>query len=277
LKKAVKTGSGQIITLTTDFGTQDGYVGVMKGVICSVAPEARIVDITHEIEPGNVAQASFVLESFHTFYPEGTVNLVVVDPGVGSDRRALALESAGRFYIGPDNGVFEPVLGPASEFRCYELTERKFHLKDISWTFHGRDIFAPSAARLSGGFPLEKLGKPVRDPVRQAVGARAEFKNGCLYGRVVHVDRFGNLITSITARDLDLLGSERSELTVYLCGVKIKGIAEYYSQVERGRLLALVGSTERLEIAASLASAAVILGPEAANAGVTVFKTASQG
>jgi hypothetical protein len=151
LKKAVKTGIGRIITLTTDFGTQDGYVGVMKGVICSVAPKARIVEITHEIEPGNVAQASFVLESFHTFYPEGTVNLVVVDPGVGSERRALALESAGRFYIGPDNGVFEPVLGSAAGFRCYELTERKFHLKDISRTFHGRDIFAPAAALLSGG------------------------------------------------------------------------------------------------------------------------------
>jgi S-adenosylmethionine hydrolase len=277
LKKAGKTGSGRIITLTTDFGTQDGYVGVMKGVICSVAPEARIVDITHEIEPGNVAQASFVLESFHTFYPEGTVNLVVVDPGVGSERRALALESAGRFYIGPDNGVFEPVLGSAAGFRCYELNERKFHLKDISRTFHGRDIFAPAAARLSGGLPLERLGKPVRDPVRQAVRARAEFKGGCLYGRVVHVDRFGNLITSITARDLDLLGSEKSELNVHLCGVEIKGIAEYYSQVGRGCLLALVGSTGRLEIAASLSSAAVILGPEAANAELTVNKTASQG
>jgi len=270
--KAAEAVMTRVITLTTDFGTRDAYVGAMKGVIYSLAPRALVVDITHEIQPGNVEGAAFVLESFHTYFPGGTIHLVVVDPGVGSSRRALAVESDRRIYVGPDNGVFEPVFRSEAGFICYELTDSKFHLETISHTFHGRDIFAPVAAHLATGARPESLGPQVHDPVRLVKERRETAGRGYLTARVVHADRFGNLVTDITARELAALGAENSALEVSICGVKIEGISDYYVQAPPGELLALIGSTGRLEIAACGRSAAEILGPESVNAALTITK-----
>ena len=261
-----------VITLITDFGTKEGYVGAMKGVILSIAPEVRIVDITHDIPFGRVSKASLVLESIQQYYPAGTVHLVVVDPGVGSRRRALAVESSGQFFIGPDNGVLEPAYRTDGILNCYELSDPQFHLKPVSLTFHGRDIFAPAAAYLAHGVKLEKLGTLVQNPVRLASGRKKIITNERLVGRVIYADRFGNLITDITAGDLELLNREKSRLVVSFCGKRIEGISDYYSQAAEGELVALVGSTGRLEVAITMDSAYDHFGPLSEDAEVTIFK-----
>ncbi len=261
-----------VITLITDFGTKEGYVGAMKGVILSIAPEVQIVDITHDIPFGLVSKASLVLESIQRYYPAGTVHLVVVDPGVGSRRRAVAVESAGQFFVGPDNGVLEPAYRADKIFNCFELSDPKYHLQPVSFTFHGRDIFAPAAAYLARGVKLEKLGKQVQNPVRLASGRKKIISNERLIGRVIYADRFGNLITDITAQELELLSRDKSRLGVSICGKRIEGISDYYSQGAQGKLIALVGSTGRLEVASTMDSAFDHLGPLAEDAEVTIFK-----
>lgn len=262
----------RVITLITDFGSKEGYVGAMKGVILSIAPEVRIVDITHEIPFGRVSKASLVLESIQQYYPAGTVHLVVVDPGVGSRRKALAVESAERFYVGPDNGVLEPAYVADKSPDCYELSDTQFHLKPVSLTFHGRDVFAPAAAYLARGVKLEKLGKRVQSPVRLGSSRKKIISDERLVGRVIYADRFGNLITDITARDLELLGRDKSCLAVSICGKRIDGVSDYYSQADEGDLIALVGSTGRLEVAIAMDSAFDHLGPLAEDAEVTISK-----
>jgi S-adenosylmethionine hydrolase len=261
-----------VITLITDFGTKEGYVGAMKGVILSIAPEVQIVDITHDIPFGRVSKASLVLESIQRYYPDGTVHLVVVDPGVGSRRRAVAVESAGQFFVGPDNGVLEPAYRADKIFNCCELSDPEYHLKPVSFTFHGRDIFAPAAAYLARGVKLEKLGKQVQNPVRLASGRKKIISNERLVGRVIYADRFGNLITDIIAQELELLSRDKSRLGVSICGKRIEGIYDYYSQSAEGELIALVGSTGRLEVAITMDSAFDHLGPLSEDAEVTIFK-----
>lgn len=261
-----------VITLITDFGTKEGYVGAMKGVILSIAPGVRIVDITHDIPFGRVSKASLVLESIQPYYPAGTIHLVVVDPGVGGRRRAVAVESAGRFFVGPDNGVLEPAYRTDKIFNCYELSAPEYHLKPVSLTFHGRDIFAPAAAYLANGVKIEKLGERVQNPVRLASSRKKIISNERLVGRVIYADRFGNLITDITTEELELLSLDKSGLAVSICGKRIEGISDYYSQSMRGELIALVGSTGRLEVAITMDSAFDHLGPLSQNAEVTISK-----
>jgi len=264
----------RVITLSSDFGMRDAYVGAMKGVILSLAPGVQIVDISHEIEPGRVDEAAFLVESFYSYYPPGTIHLVIVDPGVGSPRRALAVESAGSFFLGPDNGVFEPIFRAEEGFTCYEISRPEYHLSRVSRTFHGRDIFAPAAAHLARGVKLEDLGPRVENPVRLELGGRKKkVGKECLSGHVVHVDRFGNLITDITAGELDQLTRDKSALRILLCGVQLKGMFDYYSQASQGQLLALVGSSGRLEVAASGGSAVEVLGREAVGAEVIITKS----
>ncbi|MCE5272537.1 SAM-dependent chlorinase/fluorinase [bacterium] len=248
-----------LITLLTDFGTRDGYVGALKGVLLTLCPAAQLVDITHEIGPGDIAEAAFVLESCCNFFPAGTVNLTVVDPGVGSHRRALALQSGGRWYVGPDNGVFEPLLS-AGWSECRELTSPEHRRSEVSATFHGRDIFAPAAAFLAAGGEQSHLGPPVADPQRLAAPARPECAQGCLAGQVVHVDRFGNLITDIPLAEVRAFCPEPSDLVVELAGRSLTGLHTHYAQAAAGELLALTGSHGRLEIGANRASAANLLG-----------------
>jgi S-adenosylmethionine hydrolase len=186
-----------MITLTTDFGTSDGYVAAMKGVMLSIHPDARFVDVTHEVSPQDVMEAAFVLKSAMPYYPAGTVHLVVVDPGVGTDRRAVALRHGEHWFVGPDNGVFPLLLDDETPDAIVELDDPSaWQTDDPSTTFHGRDIFAPAAAHLDRGASLEEVGTPVESlqPLRWALPISDEHT---VQGWVVHVDRFGNCITNI--------------------------------------------------------------------------------
>jgi len=258
-----------IITLTTDFGVADGYVGTMKGVMLDIAPHAQLVDITHEIAPQNVRQTAYVLYTGCPFFPPQTVHLVVVDPGVGSPRRPIAARSAWGLFVGPDNGVFSYVLaagdvaqGAGNE--VVELADPRYRLSQVSQTFHGRDIFAPAAAHLAAGVPLEELGPPVSDPVLLPL-PRLELGRHVLRGEVLHADHFGNVITSIgrllwVQGDLVLepvfqetvgpkIRFEAGNALVTVGGREVAGLRRTYADAEHGQLLALVGSEGHLEIA----------------------------
>ncbi|RLC85831.1 MAG: hypothetical protein DRI79_10855, partial [Chloroflexi bacterium] len=185
-----------LVTLTTDFGTADGYVGTMKGVILSIAPDAQLVDISHEIAPQNVRQAAYVLYTAYPFFPPHTVHLVVVDPGVGSARRPIALRTPAGYFVGPDNGVFSYVMAREPVEALVELRDPRYRLPQVSHTFHGRDVFAPAAAHLAAGVPITALGPPVLDPVTFPPPCLEITPEG-ITGEVLHADRFGNVITSI--------------------------------------------------------------------------------
>ncbi|MGD2145658.1 MAG: SAM-dependent chlorinase/fluorinase [Anaerolineae bacterium] len=269
-----------IITLTTDFGVADGYVGTMKGVILDVAPSTQLVDITHEIAPQNVRQTAYVLYTACPFFPPHAVHLVVVDPGVGSLRRPIAARSTWGLFVGPDNGVFSYVLaagdvGQAVGQEVVELADPRYRLSHVSHTFHGRDIFAPAAAHLAAGVPLEQLGPPVSDPVLLPL-PRLELGRHVIRGEVLHADHFGNVITSIgrllwVQGDLALepvfqeaVGPEirfgAGSALVTVGGQEIARLHRTYADVEHGQLLALVGSEGHLEIAVREGSGADELG-----------------
>jgi S-adenosylmethionine hydrolase len=259
-----------IITLTTDFGIADPYVAAMKGAILSLNPAAIIVDITHEVRPQQVAQAAFLLGQALPYFPRGTIHVVVVDPGVGTERQALALATPEMLLVGPDNGALSPALpeetrrraGPGPEagqvdlpggYRAVALKRGRYMRKPVSATFHGRDIFAPAAAHLSLGVSLEELG-PAVSRVRALPPFRARRQpDGTLEGRVLHVDRFGNLITDIRAEDLP-----EGRVVVSIGGQRIEGLARTYE--EGPDLKALVGSAGYLEVAYGGGSAASRLG-----------------
>jgi S-adenosylmethionine hydrolase len=236
-----------IITLLTDFGVADAYVAVMKGVILSLNPAARLVDVTHEVQQGSILQASAILKDAYPFFPPGTVHLVVVDPGVGSPRRAIVLKTESHLFVGPDNGLFWPTFKEHREAVVYHLTGRDFFLPCVSHTFHGRDIFAPVAAHLSLGIEPEKMGEPVTDPISLPL-PEVTYRAGRIMGRISRIDHFGNLITDIP---LELLRkvTKPEEAEVRIGTLLIKGVRDTYSEAKEGELLAVVGSSEHLEIA----------------------------
>ena len=228
-----------IITLTTDFGLKDAYVGTMKGVILSIFPQARLIDITHEIEPQNILQARFLLRNFVRYFPKGTVHLVVVDPGVGSERRAILVKSQGQFLVGPDNGVFSDFF--QADARIFHLTQKEFFLKEISQTFHGRDIFAPVCAHLASGREPQEMGEEITDPL--ALPFPEPKKQGNLIlGEVIYIDRFGNLITNLTKEQIP------QNAVIRILGKEISGLSQSYAQHSPGSLLAIIGSSGLLEI-----------------------------
>lgn len=243
-----------VITLTTDFGLRDPYVAEMKGVLLSLAPDVRLVDITHEVESHDVVGAALALEAAVPFFPQGTVHLAVVDPGVGTARRGLVVTTATATFVAPDNGLLTPIFarGP---WRAFELTAHHLRLSRVSRTFHGRDVFAPAAAHLARGVAPDQFGPAAPDPVRlpwpevQAVG-------GAVAGAVVHVDRFGNLITSIAADTVERLGAGAS---IHIAGRHLRLVGTY-ADLPRGGAGALIGSSNRLEVAIREGNAAVVLG-----------------
>lgn len=237
-----------IITLLTDFGTRDPYVGVVKGVLSSLAPRARLVDLTHEVPPGNIATAAFLLSSSLEFFPKGTVHLVVVDPGVGSGRKALALECGGRFFVGPDNGLFPAALAGRRLGRAVELTNPRYRRPRVSSTFHGRDLFAPAAAALARGVPMTRLGGGVASLVPGALPSPVRVGRRWI-GEVLWVDRFGNLVTNLPG---SLLGRGSR---VKVGGRSVGRVGSHYAQVRTGGLLALAGSFGTVEISVSGGSA----------------------
>ena len=234
-----------LVTLLTDFGTADGYVGEMKGVLLSIADAARVTDIAHDLPAHDVEAARLALARYWMRFPAGTVHLVVVDPGVGSPRAALAVECEGRFLVGPDSGVLSPAL-LHPDVRCVALPVPP----GASPTFHGRDVFAPAAAQLAMGVPLDALGAPYGEPLVRRTPEATRRADGAVSGMVLTIDRFGNLITNLMSRR----GG-----TIELAGRSLP-LVRTYADVAAGELVALVGSSGLIEIAVRDGSAAEALG-----------------
>ncbi len=236
------------ITLLTDFGVADGYVGIMKGVILGIAPAAPIIDISHMISPQNIAEGAFVLSRAYRYFPRGTVHVAVVDPGVGGARRPVLIDAGHSVFVGPDNGVFSYVLATETDLRAYHLDVRDYWLPAVSTTFHGRDIFAPCAAHVARGVAPEKLGTAIPiDSLVRLPNLQATAGAGVVRGQVVHIDRFGNVITNIPANLLAELGAGRA-VTVRVGGQNICGLATAYTDVAVGAMVALISSGGSLEI-----------------------------
>src|SRR5262245_46834507 len=230
-----------IITLTTDFGTREWFVAAMKGVMAGIAPETRVVDVTHEIEGHNVLAGAFVLAQCCRNFPAGTIHVAVVDPGVGSPRRAVAVKTADHIFLAPDNGVLTLALAglPTPEIRTIE--NRKLFNPPVSRTFHGRDIFAPVAAHLATGLPWTEIGPAAERIVLLETAEPQEIKGG-LEGRVLHADRFGNLITNIDARHLEQrIGGEPKRFRIGRHVIRKFG--RFYAEVAPGEAIALIGSS----------------------------------
>jgi S-adenosyl-L-methionine hydrolase (adenosine-forming) len=246
-----------IITLTTDFGGRDPFVGILKGVMLGICRHALLVDVTHEVAPHDVLEAAIALQSSWPFFPPGAIHLAVVDPGVGGARRALALSAGGHYFVGPDNGLFSFAL-EAGPWRAVSLEAPAYRLATVSSTFHGRDIFAPAAAHLASGVPLDCLGPRVSDPVRLALpGTRIEDDE--LIGEVIGSDRFGNLLTSVTADGMRDLASA-GPVTVTLGGRDLGSLATCYEEAAPAVARAILGSSGRLEIFVRRGSARDLLG-----------------
>ncbi len=253
-----------IVTLLTDFGLADPYVAAMKGVLLSLNPDAIVVDIGHEVRPQRVEQGAFILEQVIGHFPPWTVHVAVVDPGVGTERRALALQTPRAFFVGPDNGLLSPALparlrsqaadGPCPvplppEYRAVSIENQRYFRHPVSSTFHGRDIFAPAAAYLSLGTCIDALGPPVDSVLALPPFRARRLPDGTLVGRIVHIDRFGNLITSIHREDLP-----GPRLALEVGGRQVAGLVRTYAEAEG--LCALIGSAGHLEIALPMGSAA---------------------
>jgi len=234
-----------VITLTTDFGTADPFAGIMKGVILSIHPPARIVDITHAIEPQNVLQAAYVLESAWRWFPKHTVHVAVVDPGVGGSRRAMAFKRGNTIFVGPDNGLFTGLLEADSQ--CHELKNPKYRLPEVSGTFHGRDVFAPAAAWIARGTPLKSLGPPLKNPVRLD-RPQAAWTGKALEGEVIHIDRFGNAATNISRELIAQHFLRKTPLTVRIGRQSVGGLSSHYAEIPSGRTGAVINSWNVLEV-----------------------------
>jgi len=240
--------SRPVVTLLTDFGTADPFVGMMKGVIAGICPEANVVDITHEVLPQDVRSGAFFLERSFRFFPKGTVHVAVVDPGVGTSRAAIAVSAGGHLFVGPDNGVLSLAAGRG---RAVSLTHRDYFLSRVSNTFHGRDIFAAVAAHLASGVPIDKLGRAKRSIVKLPSPRPRKTARG-LAGRILSVDRFGNLITNFEPRDWSAL-----RRPCLVAGGFVSGeIRSSYAAAPPGELLIVFGGYGLLEIAVRNGSAA---------------------
>jgi len=248
-----------LLTLTTDFGMEDGNVGVMKGVILGLNPQAVIVDLSHDIPPQGIANAAYVLRRAYQFFPQGTIHVVVVDPGVGTDRRPIAVPSSRALFVAPDNGVLSYVLDHLREIgdhpQAVHLNNPAYWLPEVSHVFHGRDIFAPVAAHLSLGLPIDDLGPRIDDLV--ALPAAHHMRQpGRVAGQVMHVDHFGNLLTNISRSDLLPLGRT---VTTTVGEVRINGLCTTFGHGHNGQLIAYIDSSGHLAIAVVNGSAQELL------------------
>ena len=215
-----------IVTLLTDFGTADYFVGAMKGALLSVAPDALLVDITHDIPPHDIATAAFTLLAATPAFPSGTVHIAVVDPGVGSDRRAVAL-IGDQIFVGPDNGIFTHVLDREPGISAFHITNQNLFRYPVSPTFHGRDVFAPVAAALGSGLPPYELGDRISDLVRLAMPSPEQLEDGTRRGVIIHIDRFGNCVTNLERADLREV-STASDFTLTVGAHEIRSLRRFY-------------------------------------------------
>ena len=257
-----------VITLMTDFGIKDGNVGVMKGVIWGLCPTAQISDLSHMIRAQNIREAAFVLARSAPYFPQGSIHVVVVDPGVGTQRRPMAAHIGDWFYVGPDNGTITGLLERAEQegwqADFVELDQPEYWLQNISYVFHGRDIFSPVAAHLANGVSLAKLGSSFTDPVRVELPKPEKTQDGWR-GEVTHIDHFGNISTNIRVENLGEAMKQKENITVRLSGIEINGLVNTFGERPVGELIALIGSTGNLGIALVNGDAAAKLGVKQGN------------
>lgn len=246
-----------VITLLTDFGLSDAFVGTMKGVILGICPEARIVDLSHGIAPQRIEEGAFVLRTAYPYFPDGTVHVAVVDPGVGGARRALIVETPGYRFVGPDNGIFAHVYMREAALRVVSVTEPRFMLPEISNTFHGRDVFAPVAAHLALGAPVSDFGTVITDYETGTVTEPVSHEGG-ITGRVLHIDRYGNIITDI-GDALFRKTTREKRFRIRLADLALDRVSASYDEAPAGASLAILDSAGLLEIAVNGGSAAEML------------------
>jgi hypothetical protein len=237
-----------LVTLLTDFGDRDGFVGVMKGVMLSIAPEMKIVDLAHDIPPHDVQSAAFVIAQSYAFFPEGTLHVIVVDPGVGSERRILYVEAGEYAFLAPDNGVLRFVASRERIRRIISVENRKYFRPELSYTFHGRDIFAPVAAHLARGIPPEELGTPATG-VRFDPLPEPRVAGDSVIGEIVYIDRFGNLISNIDGTELQRLLTGYRRFVLKIAGRTVDRISRSYFDSQPGELLAYIDSSGYLAFA----------------------------
>lgn len=245
-----------IISLLTDFGTEDYFVGAMKGVIMSINRKATIVDISHQIPPQDILTATFTLQACYKNFPESTVFAAVVDPEVGSNRRAIIVETSIYKFVAPDNGLLSFIFNTEHNFRVFEIQNEDYWLKPVSKTFHGRDIFAPVAAHLSKGIEAEKIGGEITDFVRIEQSLPKLVDPGRLEGQIIHIDHFGNLVTNLTIDDLP------KNFSLKIRGRTIKNSRTFYSESAEDEIFIILGSAGYFEVVSRLNSAKVLLGAE---------------
>jgi S-adenosylmethionine hydrolase len=257
-----------VITLMTDFGIKDGNVGVMKGVIWGICPTAQISDLSHMIGAQNIREAAYVLARSVPYFPKGSIHVVVVDPGVGTQRRPMAAWIGDWFYVGPDNGTITGLLERAEQAGWQadfvELNQAKYWLQNVSYVFHGRDIFSPVAAHLANGVSLTDLGRSFIDPVRLELPKPEKTKDGWR-GEVTHVDHFGNISTNIRVENLGDAMKQKENIIVRLNGIEINGLVNTFGERPVGELVALIGSTGNLGIALVNGDASAKLGVKQGN------------
>ncbi|MEX1012012.1 MAG: SAM-dependent chlorinase/fluorinase [Balneolaceae bacterium] len=245
-----------IITLTTDFGLKDHYVGVLKAVILGILPDAKLIDISHEIPPQDVMAGAWVVRNSASWFPNGTVHLVVVDPGVGTDRKPVALEIDGHYFVGPDNGIFS-LIADDRNYKACTLNRKEFWRENLSKTFHGRDIFAPVAAHLANGTVLEELGDPLEELVTYRWAKPIADRDG-IQGWIVHIDSYGNLITNIPESMVREVASGR-RVKIYIGNTILHEMSSTFADVEEGEPAAYVGSAGMVEVAVNKGNAGELL------------------
>lgn len=246
-----------IITLTTDFGLQDHYVSVMKAVILGISPDVRLVDVSHQIPPQDIMAGAWVLRNASMHFPAGTVHLVVVDPGVGTRRDPVVMRINNQLFVGPDNGIFS-LIADEFEYEAWRLTNPKFWIENPSHTFHGRDIFSPVAAHLANGVSLSELGEPANDLVTYRWAVPISDRDG-IQGWIVHIDRFGNLISNIPASMIEKSVGD-SRFRIYVGNTILDEIVDTFGDVPDGEPAAYIGSSGTLEIAINKGNAKEMLG-----------------
>ena len=248
-----------IITLTTDFGTGDYFVGAMKGVILSINPDVTIVDITHNVLPHDVLDGALAIGQAYNYFPPKTVHVVVVDPGVGTTRRPLLVAGDQHYFIGPDNGVFSSVYDQSEALHVWNVISEHYFRQPVSNTFHGRDVFAPVAAWLTKSWQTSAFGEAITDFVRFAM-PKPKVNGNTVKGVVLRVDHFGNLITNLTPADVPALASADGKFTIKAGNGQITRMVSTFSQAAPGEAVGVIGSTGRLEIAMNKGSASKALG-----------------
>lgn len=247
----------KVVVLLTDFGLEDWFVGTMKGVIKGIAPAVEIIDLCHQVAPGDIQGGALTLFFSYSYFPQGTIFCCVVDPGVGTDREAIVATDGNYRYVAPNNGLLGPVAARAgSSWRCHKIENPELMLPHPSQTFHGRDIFAPAAAHLAKGVALTKFGKPLRNFISLQLPA-PHWDGRRLTGKIIYIDRFGNLITNLSAEEIFTRFKKATHnIALKISGIQIKGLKRTYKEVRRGEPLMYIGSSGYLEIGINQGNAA---------------------